>query len=180
MIDMDDVIIESVFLVAANKFLNTDYKEEEIKKYYFQELVPENRREDYYKYLFSENRYYDCKLRPYAYEVLEELNKKYNLCIGTAYIIPDNIEMSKDFLMYKYEYLNNEFPFLNLSNFVFANNKRFINCEIKVDDRIDNLEGAERKILFTTPFNSSITDEELKEKGVERANSWLDIREMLL
>lgn len=40
MIDMDDVICNKGFLKLVNIFLKTNYKEEDLKQYYIQDLIP--------------------------------------------------------------------------------------------------------------------------------------------
>ena len=45
MIDMDDVICDGGFLSLVNQFLNTNYKKEDIKTYYIQDLIPKERYE---------------------------------------------------------------------------------------------------------------------------------------
>lgn len=43
MIDMDDVICDGGFLSLVNQFLGTNYKKEDIKTYYIQDLIPKER-----------------------------------------------------------------------------------------------------------------------------------------
>ena len=54
---MDDVICGKGFLRLVNSFLNTDYKEEEIKQYYIQDLIPQERRKEYREYFCTQNIY---------------------------------------------------------------------------------------------------------------------------
>ena len=55
-----------------------------------------------------------------------------------------------------------------------------LNVDIKIDDRIDNLNGAKTKILFTAYHNKNFSDETLEKEGIKRANSWYDIEKLLL
>ena len=181
MIDMDDVICDGGFLSLVNQFLNTNYKKEDIKTYYIQDLIPKERYEEWSEFFNTKNVYDYCELLPNAYEVMEKLSKKYELYIVTAYIFRDNEEYSANNLKNKFIYLYNNLPFIPPQNYIFTSNKEIINCEIKIDDKLSNLEGtAETKLLFDAYHNKNIKDEELKQKGVVRVNGWEDIEKMLL
>lgn len=181
MIDMDDVICRGGFLDLVNEFLGTQYKYEDMKEYYVQDLVPEEKREEWSKYFYSNNIYNYTVLVEHAYETIEKLQKKYELYIATAYTFKDYPSMSDNNLRNKFIYLNKELPFINPNQYIFTTNKEIINCEIKIDDRISNLSGnAEIKLLFTAYHNKNITDEELKQKGIIRVNTWKDVEKILL
>ena len=115
-----------------------------------------------------------------AYDVIKELSVAYDVYIGTAYIYPEIKNESGIFLKYKHDYLIKELPFIKPENYIFLTNKSLLNCEIKIDDKLNNLENADTKILFTAYHNPDISDEELKKNGVVRANGWLDVKNILL
>ena len=121
-----------------------------------------------------------CSLTPNVYEVLEKLSKNYEIFIGTSYIIRDIIKDTAFLLPQKYEFLINTFPFINPNNIIFLGNKRVLNCDIKIDDRIDNLDGAKTKILFTAWHNKNISKDELNSKDIKRANNWKEIENIFL
>lgn len=50
MVDMDNVITDSIFLELINEFLGSNYKLEELKGYYLQELV-KDRKEEFWNYV---------------------------------------------------------------------------------------------------------------------------------
>lgn len=83
-------------------------------------------------------------------------------------------------IKYKHNYLCEKLPFIPVNNYAFVNNKSIINCDIKIDDKLDNLVNADIKILFTSYHNKDLDDEFLKQKGVIRANSWLEVKDILL
>lgn len=181
MIDMDDVICDGGFLSLVNQFLNTNYKIEDIKTYYIQDLIPKERYQEWSEFFNTKNVYDYCELLPNAYEVMQKLSKKYELYIVTAYIFRDNEEYSANNLKNKFEYLYENIPFIKPENYIFTSNKEIINCEIKIDDKLSNLEGnAETKMLFTAYHNKNITDVELKQNGAIRINGWKDIEKILL
>ena len=54
-----------------------------------------------------------------------------------------------------------------------------LNCDIKIDDRLDNLQNAKIKLLFTAYHNKGLDDEYLHSLGVIRVNNWLEIKKIL-
>lgn len=181
MIDMDDVICDGGFLSLVNQFLDTNYKIEDVKTYYIQDLIPKERYQEWSEFFNTKNVYDYCEFLPNAYEVMEKLSKEYELYIVTAYIFRDNEEYSANNLKNKFIYLHENIPFIKPENYIFTSNKEIINCEIKIDDKLSNLEGnAETKMLFTAYHNKNITDEELKQNGAIRVNGWKNIEKILL
>ena len=178
MVDMDDVITTGGFLHLVNEYLKANYKEDDFESFYMQDVVPD--KDEFFKWFKTYNMYDFCTLTPDVYEVLEELNKNYEIFIGTSYMIRDIIKDTGFLLPQKYEFLINTFPFLNPNNFIFLGNKSVLNCDIKIDDRIDNLDGAKTKILFTAWHNKNISKEELNNNGIKRADNWKEIENMLL
>lgn len=55
-----------------------------------------------------------------------------------------------------------------------------MNFDIRIDDKINNLDGSETKLLFSTWHNTDISEEELKRDNIVRVNSWYDIEKILL
>ena len=120
--------------------------------------------------------YEGAKLMPDAYEVIEGLMNKYDIYICTSYIWPEMVKDSGNILKYKYDYLLEHLPFILPDKYIFTSDKSVIKCEIKIDDKLENLEGAEIKLLYTAYHNKNISDEELKRCGVIRVDNWLDIK----
>lgn len=52
--------------------------------------------------------------------------------------------------------------------------------DIRIDDKLINLETAETKLLFYSYHNKEYTDKFLKENGVVRVNNWIEIAKILL
>lgn len=180
MVDMDDVICEGGFLALVNEFLGTNYQKEEIKTYYIQDLIPKEKHAEWATFFNTKNVYDYCEMLKDCYEVLEKLSKQYEIYITTAYIFRDNEEYSAKNLKNKFEYLYEKLPFISPNNFIFTTNKEIIDCEIKIDDKLSNLEGkAETKLLFTAYHNKQLTDEELNKQNVIRVNSWKEIEKIL-
>ncbi len=181
MIDMDDVICGGGFLKLVNDFLGTDYKEEDIHTYYIQDLIPEEKMQEWAKFFAQKNIYDYTQILPNAYNVMEELNKKYELYITTAYIFRDDKEKSSELLKNKFDYLIKNFPFIQPEQYIFTSNKEIVECQIKIDDKPSNLDGdAELKLLFTAYHNKNIPNEELQKNNLVRVNNWNEIGKILL
>ena len=181
MIDMDDVICGGGFLKLVNDFLGTDYKETDIQTYYIQDLIPKEKMQEWAKFFAQKNIYNYTQILPNAYNVVEQLNKKYELYITTAYIFRDNKEKSSELLKNKFDYLIKNFPFIQPEQYIFTSNKEIVECQIKIDDKPANLEGnAELKLLFTAYHNKNIPNEELQKNNLIRVNNWNEIGKILL
>ncbi len=178
MVDMDDVIVTGGFLYLINDFLGTNYIEEDFKSFYMQDIIEDKKA--FFNYFLTKNMYDYCKLSDNAYEVLNYLNEKYDLYIGTSYIFKEIPKESGKILLDKFYYLQDKLPFISPYKYIFLGDKSVLNFEIKIDDKEENLEGANKKILFTAYHNVNILDEELKTKGIDRALNWLDVKELVL
>lgn len=178
MIDMDDVIVSGGFIHLLNEFMHTDYKEEDFNKFYIQDTIPNKK--EFFTYFFSKNLYDYGVLKDGVVESIKELSKIYEIYICSSYIYKDEEEGSGIILKYKHDYLLKNFPFLNPNNFIFTGNKSIINCDIKIDDRVENLENADIKLLFTAYHNKNLTDIELSKRRIIRVNNWEEIENLLV
>lgn len=178
MIDMDDVIVTGGFLHLINEFLGSTYTELDFTEFYMQDVIPN--KDEFFEFFLKNNQYDHCELLPDAYDVLKELNEKYDIYIGTSYIFKEIPDDSGIVLLQKFNYLRKYLPFISPYKYVFLSDKSILDVDIKIDDRLDNLYGAERKLLFTAYHNFKISDEKLKEFGAERVMNWNAIREILL
>lgn len=178
MIDMDDVITKGGFLYLLNQYLHTNYQEEDFTGFYMQDILPDKKA--FFDWFFNQNLYDYCKLLPNAYEVLEKLNKEYDIYIGTAYLFREEPEKCGIILQQKFDYLKDHLPFIHPSQYIFLTDKSLLNCDIKIDDRIKNLKNAKRKLLFTAYHNQSLSKEDLDKQNVERVNDWKDIEKILI
>lgn len=104
MVDMDNVITDSVFLELINEFLGTNYKRNELKNYYLQELI-KHREMEFWEWAKDKNFYKGAVLFNGCYQVLEKLNEVYDIYIVTAYLWKDCLDVSGDNLKNKYYYL---------------------------------------------------------------------------
>lgn len=177
MVDMDDVITIGGFRTLINEYLGTNYKDDDFNGFYMQDILPD--KETFFNWFKNKNVYDYCHLAPNVYEVLEYLNNKYDLYIGTSYIWREIVNDSGYMLGQKFAFLNKTFPFISPYKYIFLSDKSILNVDIKIDDRVDNLTNTNKKILFTAYHNKDIPDDVLAKEGIIRANNWLDIKNIL-
>ena len=80
----------------------------------------------------------------------------------------------------KYDCLLKELPFIHPDKYIFTSHKELFQADIKIDDKIENLENSSIKLLFSAWHNHRFTDSELQSRGVIRVNNWQDIKNILL
>ncbi|MDF2865856.1 MAG: 5(3)-deoxyribonucleotidase [Clostridia bacterium] len=181
MIDMDDVICHGGFLYLVNKFTNKNYVIEDFANYYMQDIIPDENKEKWLEFFANNNMYEKAYFIGNAREIIEKLNKEYELFIVTAYIIKDKPSISGRLLKDKFEWLQTNLPFISQKNYIFTDHKEFIDFDIKIDDKLSNLEGnAKTKLLFTAYHNKNFTDEYLNSLNVKRVDNWDTIKNILL
>lgn len=181
MVDLDDVICNKGYLYIINKFLNTNYEVDDFTNYYMQDVIPEDRKEQWSDFFAKNNMYEKAEFICTAQESLKKLSEKYDIFIVTAYYVKDRPRTSGRLLKDKLDWLLTNLPFIPLSNYVFANNKEIIDCDIKIDDKLNNLKGhGKLKLLFTAYHNKDLTNEELKNENVQRVDNWQQIEDILL
>ena len=179
-IDMDDVMCKNGYIRMVNEFLNTNYKPEDAKSYYINDLIPSEKIEEWIEYFKNKNVYDYVELTEDVQEVIEKLNKKYEIYIVTAYIFRDEPNLSGKILEDKFNYLCEKFPFLSPKQFIFTSNKDIIDADIRIDDSANKLNGkAEIKLLFTAYHNKELPKEELERIGLTRVNSWKEVEQLL-
>ena len=71
-------------------------------------------------------------------------------------------------------------PFISPEKYVFTTNKNLMNFDIRIDDKMDNLNGADIKLLFSAWHNQSLDEKVLRDNNVIRVNDWFDIEKILI
>lgn len=179
MVDMDDVITYGNFSKILEDYLGYKPDLSNYKSYYLQDILGE-RKTDFFDKFKDINMYENATLLPDCYETLKELNKYYKIYICTDYIWREIIEYAGNNLKNKYNFLYEKLDFINPRNFIFTADKSVINCDIKIDDKIENIENANTKILFTAWHNKEISNEDLEKNNIIRVNNWKEIRNILI
>lgn len=100
--------------------------------------------------------------------VLQRLSEFHDIYIASAAMqFPNSLEEKSD-------WLDEHLPFIPWQNRILCGHKHILKGDVLIDDRSYNLKHFKGKsILFTSPHN-------VNTKGFERANSWLELEEMLL
>lgn len=178
MVDMDDVLVYGSFGKILEDYLG--YKPDYKKTGYYTQNALGDKKDDFFNKFKDMNMYKDVSLIKDAYSVLKNLSKTYEIYIVTDYIWQEIIEYAGNNLKNKYEFLYKELDFINPRNFIFSCNKSLINCDIKIDDKISNLENASTKLLYTAYHNDEISDDELKCQNIVRVNNWKEIESYLI
>lgn len=180
-VDVDEVICQSEFLNEINKFLGTNYKINDFSDYFIDDILgSDENKVKFYEKIKNKNLYENPIIYDNAVEVLEKLNKKYDIYICSACVMFGNIINSGIYFKHKYNFLIKHFPFLNPEHFVFTNGKNIFNADIQIDDNIKNMQGnIKTKLMFNAYHNQNITDEELEKHNIKRVYSWNEIYEIL-
>lgn len=180
MLDMDDVITIHGLSNLMEKFLGKKLEETNNNTYYRQDLLGD-KKDDFFKFFVTQNLYDNVDIVDNCKEVLEEICKYYDVYITTDYIWRDVPDYAGDNMRNKFNFLNENFPFLDRKKYVFTGTKSIVKCDIRIDDKIENLIGDDsEKYLFTAYHNKTISKEELDKLGIVRVNSWLELSKILL
>lgn len=181
MIDMDDVITCNNFEMNVEKYFGHKFDFSAFNGYRLQDALGKEK-ENFFNWL-KENNFYDgATLLPDCYNTIKKLNEKYEVYIVTDYVWPEKemLDHNGKFANDKYIFLRQNLDFMKPQQFIFATNKQLINCDIKIDDKLDNLVGAPTRLLFSAYHNQSLTNDELTEQNITRVNNWLEIENILL
>lgn len=85
-IDIDDVLVDSYIFIMLNKFLGTNYKEEDFSDYYLEDAIKDPKQlDEYYKFIFTQDMYKDIPIKAGVQEVLPKLNQKYDLFLSLIF-----------------------------------------------------------------------------------------------
>lgn len=178
MVDMDDVLVQDTLIYHMEKYSGKKICLPERPSYYLQDLLDD--KEGFFEYFKKVNMYDGAKVVENAKEVLFLLSLEYDIYICTTYVWKEMVEECGKVLKDKYDYLIRNFPFIKPDNIIFASDKSRISFDVKIDDKLDNLENAGVKLLFSAYHNTGLSNEVLKDAGAIRVDNWKDIYEVLL
>lgn len=179
LVDMDEVITNVDFVAKVEKYLGLKLDLSGQVGYYLQDLLGDQK-EAFFEQFRKENIYENSVLAPGCYDVLKRLQEHYHVYICTDYIWREIEAYAGNSLKNKYNYLYKTLDFIKPQNYIFTADKSIVNCDIKIDDKLENIQNASTKLLFTAWHNKDLDDDELKEKGIIRVNNWQEIENILL
>lgn len=179
MVDMDDVLTYGNFSKILEDYLGYRPDYDNIKNYYIQDILGE-KKDDFFSKFKDMDMYENATLLPDCYEVLKELSNYYKIYICTDYIWREIIEYAGNNLKNKYNFLYEKLDSIEPKHYIFTADKSIVNCDVKIDDKVSNIDGAETKLLFTAWHNKDLKKEELDNQNIVRVNNWKEIRKALL
>ncbi len=182
MIDLDETICSPSYLKEVNKYLNTNYKYEDIKTYFVEDIIEEDKKQDFLDYFYQNvNVYDDAMILPDAIGVIEKLSHFYEIYIVSAFVDKRRIKESSIMAKYKYEWILKNMPFIDPKKIVLTGSKDIIMCDIKIDDKVGNLKGyGETKLLMDQLHNQKYSFEELTNMNIKRVYDWQQVEAILL
>lgn len=122
------------------------------------------------EYVFTPGFFREAPVMEGSREVLEQLNKKYDLFIVSAATeFPQSLSE-------KQEWLNEHFPFIQWQQMVFCGSKSIIQADVMIDDHFRNLDPfAGTTLLYSQPHNATQPDGRHR-----RVHTWAEVATLLL
>ena len=121
-----------------------------------------------WNFLFTPGFFRDVPVMKDSQQVMEELNKKYEV-----FIVSSALEFPQS-LSEKYAWLQEHFSFIHWKQIVFCGSKNVIKGDYMIDDYLKNLDYFDgEKILYTAPHNQLL-------EGYNRVNDWQEVAKMFL
>ena len=182
MIDLDETICSPSYLKEVNKYLNTNYKYEDIKTYFVEDIIEEDKKQDFLDYFYRNVNVYDeAMILPDALGVIERLSHFYEIYIVSAFVDKRRIKESSIMAKYKYEWILKNMPFIDPKKIILTGSKDIIMCDIKIDDKVSNLKGyGDTKLLMDQLHNQKYSFEELTNLNIKRVYDWQQVESILL
>lgn len=181
MIDMDDVIVSGNFFNCICTFLNKSMDINDIKVYYLQTLLGD-KEDEFWKWIIDnnlDNFYKNCPLMEGIYETLDKYKDYILYTVVTSYLWPKSTLVTANNLKYKYEYITKMLPMIDPARITFTNDKNIEKYNIRLDDRLGNINQGELRMLYSAWHNRDLTDEELKSQKVIRVDNWREVDKVL-
>ena len=182
MIDLDETICSPSYLKEVNKYLNTNYKYEDIKTYFVEDIIEEDKKQDFLDYFYRNVNVYDeAMILPDALGVIEKLSHFYEIYIVSAFVDKRRIKESGIMEKNKYEWILKNMPFIDPKKIILTGSKDIIMCDIKIDDKVSNLKGyGKTKLLMDQLHNQKYSFEELTNLNIKRVYDWQQVESILL
>jgi 5'(3')-deoxyribonucleotidase len=178
-VDLDDVLAIDGYLNMMNAFVNGNYKYEDAKGYYVEEVLDKETLKAYREFFKNNNVYDYATVAEGSKEVLMNLMTEYEIYICSSYYSEIDHIIMPELIPKKCEFLSRNYPFLTSKNFIFTNDKSMVEADIKIDDVLHNLENADTKILFSAYHNRKISGYKLSFNKVVRVGNWQGIEKIL-
>ena len=169
-VDMDEVMADTyqAHIDLYNSDFNASLHVSDCSGKEVWQCVPVEHQKSIKQHAHTPGFFTDLNVVPQSQEILEKLNKKYEVYVASAAMQFPNS------LVEKSDWLDEHFPFIPWQRRILCGDKHILRGDILIDDRSYNLQKFNgRSILFTSPHN-------VNTEGFERANGWLEIADKLL
>jgi 5'-nucleotidase len=171
-IDMDDTIADTH--KKLKEFIYRDFGEviddEKLLKgdSSLKEILGPEKYGAYRSYLFQPGFFRDIEIFPNAIQVIEKLNKKFEVfLVSSATEFPYSL---KD----KIDWANENFPFIHWQQICLCGSKSLVQTDYMIDDRSMNFRTFRGKPYLYTAYHN------LHETGFERFDNWEEVAEKFL
>jgi 5'(3')-deoxyribonucleotidase len=169
-VDMDEVIADTLHeqILRYNQEFNEKLTLGDLSGQWIWDFVPPDRVPALERQIASEDFYSNLSAVPYSQVVQERLQQAREVYIATAVM-----EYPRSFGA-KYDWLRQNFPFIQPSHIVFCGDKAILRGDFLVDDnplQLRHFQG--RGILFSSPANHLIQE-------FPRVNNWWEIERFFL
>jgi 5'-nucleotidase len=171
LVDMDEVIADTTLAMInwyKEKFGGDIDYEKMLAGHSLVKGFPDEHQTIVRQQLFEPGFFRNLPVIENSKEVLEEMNKKYEIFIVSAAVEFPNS------LIEKYHWLMEHFPFFTWQQMVFCGDKRLMYGDYMIDDHARHLQHFKGKpYLFNAPHN-------LDEKNYDRLESWKHAADVFL
>ncbi len=168
-VDMDEVMADTVaaHIHRYNHDFNENLRAADLDGKWLWQVVPSDRIDRLSAYLDEPDFFADLPLMPEAQRVMERLSAEHELFIASA-----AMEVPRSFNA-KYRWLQQHFPFVPQSQFVFCGTKAILHADYLVDDNPRQLRAFTGKgLLFSSPHNVNV---DAGAHGWTRLADWLAV-----
>ncbi|WP_373757500.1 hypothetical protein, partial [Jeotgalibaca porci] len=164
-IDMDDVLAGTTekMVLSYNTLKKTNYIPDDLLTLDLETVFDETTMMQMFNEINSPGFTRDLVVKENAIEVVKELNDVYDVYIATAAMeIPGSFQD-------KFEWLQENFPFLDVNHYIYCGNKKVVRSDYLIDDNVKQLHQFRGTgILYTAHFNHKI------EAPFTRIDSWTE------
>ena len=169
-VDMDEVLADAIGKLI--RLYNAEFSEnltmQDLWGHWMVNVLPPSRQDRLGAYLQEPDFFEDLDVMPDSQRVLERLSRRYEIFIATA-----AMEFPNSFGP-KFRWLEQHFPFISPTHFVFCGDKSILRADYLIDDLPRHVQRfAGQGVLFTAAHN-------VKVEAKVRVNNWREVEQLFL
>lgn len=165
-IDMDEVMADTVsaHIARYNEFFHDSLSTGDLHGKWLWQVVPSDRHDQLAAFLDEPDFFGDLPLMPDAIRVIERLAGAHEVFIASAAMeVPHSFNA-------KFRWLQQHFPFLTPSHYVFCGTKAILHADFLIDDNPRQLRSfSGQGLLFSSPHNAQV---DADSNGWTRVADW--------